>query len=124
MKRTGPIARRTPLRRGSGPRCSPMKRRRRRARPTDDPAYLAWICAPACNAGAPSEAHHHNLRGAGIGRKAPDRNAMPLCTPHHVPGIHAIAGPFGGWSKDELRAWQDQRVLALQARWAKRAQWP
>lgn len=57
-------------------------------KPTRDPVYLAWIrtfpcCVPACNVRR-SEAHHAGVRG--LGQKADDRTAIPLCAHHHRTG--------------------------------------
>jgi hypothetical protein len=60
------------------------------------------------------DAHHHSLRGAGTARKAPDRDVMPLCNPHHVAGLHGLAGPFKGWTREQLLVWQDDQVERCQ----------
>ena len=52
--------------------------------PNRVPAYLAWVrtlpCS-VCPARAPSEASHHGPRG--IGQKASDLRAIPLCSVCH-----------------------------------------
>lgn len=54
------------------------------ARPERDPAYLALVrdlnCA--CCGGWPVEVHHP-ISGRYSQRKAPDRDAIPLCRIHH-----------------------------------------
>ena len=129
MKRS-PLQRRTPLRAGSSLRRTgaierkPMKRRPRRARPGDDPAYRRWIagldcCAPGCVAKAPSHPHHHSLTGErGTAQKPHDHYCMPLCFRSHRE-LHSLSGPFKGWSKVQLREWQTDRVLELRARYAR-----
>lgn len=117
MKRSAPLRRRTPLR----AQRAPLPRRRsqpRREQPGDrDPAYLAIVRKLRCCArdlGTPCrgriDAHHprHLARGAGL--KAPDDCAIPLCRWHHVFELHANAGAFKRWSKQQLRGWQDIRV--------------
>lgn len=72
---------------------SPLKRRPRKKRPTDDPTYLAWIRSLPCIIPNCSfvgklfyhiEAHHAGDHG--LGQKAPDRTAIPLCNFHHREG--------------------------------------
>lgn len=87
-----------------------------------DPQYLGWLrrqpcCAPNARCTRRSEAHHHNLLGSGMGKKAPDRMAMPLCHLHHVFGLHALAGPFKGWDRARLKAWQDEQCALWRARY-------
>jgi hypothetical protein len=121
MKRS-PLRRRTPLKTGRPMARSPIKR----GRPVlehGDSRYRAWVqrqpcCAPGCTQPAPSQAHHHNLMGAGVARKAHDRYAMPLCVEHHVFGLHALAGPFKGWTRAQLKLWQDEQCVRFQAIYA------
>jgi len=63
-------------------------------------AYLQWLrgrpCAfagPDCTAGKREAAHTPDPRSKGMGTKAADHNAIPLCAYHHR--LHTI----GGWSK-------------------------
>lgn len=127
MKRT-PLKRRTPLRSAGRAlrrvtRLAARRARPRREQPGDrDPKYLALVRQMRCLArdmGTPcrgrTHAHHprHLSRGAGL--KAPDRCVIPLCKWHHVFELHAGAGAFKGWTRDELRAWQDKAVDFTQA---------
>lgn len=58
------------------------------------------------------------MRQRGIGQKADDKDAFPLCPRRcHVPGLHALAGPFKGWEKEQLRAWQDEQVALHRERY-------
>lgn len=82
----------------------------------EDPDYLDWIrrqpCA-ACGRAAPSEPHHprHNVA---MGRRAHDHRAVPLCgLTCHVPGIHALAGRFAGWTNTRVAAWCDDVAARL-----------
>lgn len=76
-------------------RRTPMKRRKRRPKPGDDPKYLQWIrerpCV-CCGYPAPSEAAHFGPRS--IGLKPPDRQTLPLCASCHRTGpkAHHVLG--------------------------------
>jgi len=78
------IARRTPLRRYTRPKA---KRARRRRGPQRSPEYLAWIrtlCCAVCQRTVAIEAAHTCVLGVrGIGQKASDYSAIPLCCWHH-----------------------------------------
>lgn len=81
----------------------------------DDLAYRRRVAAlPCCRCGAapPSQTHHHTQH-RGRGQRSSDRYAMPLCIPCHE-CLGALSGPFRGWTKERLRAWQD-RMVALTA---------
>lgn len=92
-----------------------------------DRAYLLFVkglrcCAPGapngCSRGV--EAHHAGRRG--VGQKAADDTAIPLCSAHHRgPGWHDHRGPFLGWTAPERREWADSRIAETQQRWAARA---
>ena len=76
---------------------------RKRAKPRDDgkrdPAYLAWIrrqpCALATYACTGGTHAHHATAGRGLGQKAHDHTAVPLCALHHE-AFHAGRAPFDG----------------------------
>ncbi len=83
-----------------------------------DPEYLAWLHRYACivcmggnirlvRTGLPLvHAHHAGTRG--MGQKAPDRTAIPLCRVHHTDGpsaAHVLGKKFWaahGLDKDDL----------------------
>lgn len=76
----------TPRRRGPpAPRIKPCRE--------DDPEHLArlrrfgcWACWMDGNGWQAAEPHHPRtggLDGPGVGQKAPDRDAIPLCSRHH-----------------------------------------
>jgi hypothetical protein len=52
-----------------------------------------------------------------MGMRAHDHESMPLCLPCHVPGLHALAGNFKGWTRGRLREWQDVQIAACRAAW-------
>lgn len=98
-----------PLKRTGGLKRSRIKAKRRRAREGDDPAHLAWLREQACCVCGTTrnvEAHHPRLPGTGMARKAPDREAFPMCHLHHVVEFHGARGFFDGWSKPERHRWQ------------------
>ena len=77
--------------------------------------YLLWLsthpCAvPGCHdrSGPP----HHPRHDVGLGRRAHDHRAVPICHQHHVE-LHAKNGAFLGWPNDRLRAWLDATGAAL-----------
>lgn len=118
------LKRRTPLKRGKGLKRSsalPRKRSKPRRGRVRDEAHLAFVrtlpcCAPGCDRVDASEAHHETTE-RGMGQKADDRRAMPMCRKHHR-AFHDGREPFDGWTKPRRRAWQDEqvtRVLGLAA---------
>lgn len=97
MKRSAPKRDSKPLKRAA------LKRthlKRRAAKPRGwkdrDPGYLAWLhqCPCLVCGVRPIQAHHAGPRG--LGQKAPDRLAVPLCWHHHArespASIHSL-GP-------------------------------
>jgi hypothetical protein len=83
----------------------------------ENPAYLRDVkrlrCLAASSPGrhlfpnlptpcrGPVEAHHAGPRG--MGQKAPDDTAIPLCTRHHR-DWHGATGLFAGWEAARRRA--------------------
>lgn len=81
----------------------------------DDLAYRRRVAAlPCCRCGAPppSQVHHHTAH-RGLGQRSSDLYAMPLCHGHHMQ-LHSLSGPFRGFTKERLRAWQS-RMAAITA---------
>jgi len=84
----------------------------------EDPKYLDFIRKQACafcSAAPPSHPHHHTHNRA-YGKRAHDRDAMPLCWKCHR-RFHDAAAQFESWNKQERRAWQDRLVAEHQALW-------
>ena len=87
----------------------------------EDKLYTKWIKGLPCRmcAGRPVDPHHPtHLRHGGEGaRRAHDRNAIPLCSGlkgcHRQ--LHDLTGPFKGWNRDRLRAWQNEQITMLEA---------
>ena len=88
------LRRSVPLPRGLPPkRRVPVRRTRSRPRrgPGRSPDYLAWIrtlgcvvCSRVSGGATVIEAAHTNVLGArGMGQKASDFSAVPLCSGHH-----------------------------------------
>ena len=79
-----------------------------------DPDYLRWVKGLPCAAPrnhscvGPVEAHHAGERG--VGRKADDTTAIPLCTLAHR-DWHGATGCFRGWTRETRKAWA-WRVIA------------
>lgn len=117
MKRS-PLKRKTPLR---AKRCPVRRPPRRLKREGSDPAYLELVRGLPCCAAAlgwcrgPNVAHHPRHLAGGVGLKAPDSCAIDLCDGHHR-DLHSLSGPFKGWTRDQLRDWQDVWVAATQKR--------
>lgn len=79
----------------------------------DDLDYAKRVAALPCyrcGAPPPSQVHHHTAH-RGLGQRSDDVYAMPLCARCHE-SLHALSGPFRGWTKERLRAWQS-RMAAL-----------
>lgn len=112
LKRSGPIARHKPLRRSK-----PM--RKRAPRRGDCPEYLQAVrelgyCCAGKFFGREQECFgrldpHHAGRRPGVGLKASDTTAIPLCRWHHD-AAHGLYGPFHHWDKAKLREWMEFRI--------------
>jgi|SRR6478609_1376931 len=109
MKRSTPMARSKPLRRGRL-RKRALPRRLTRPGPGSDPAYLDKVrklpcCAPRISLVGPEALFHegdvvaHHARG-----KTNDRAAIALCWKHHGQW-HDANGVFKHWTKDDRRTW-------------------
>lgn len=83
-----------------------------RQTPHKAPAYLAFVREQDCcwcQHAAPSDAHHFGPRG--IGQKADDLHAVPLCTKCHR--YFHDHGTFEGATREQtaLRTWRAQALL-------------
>lgn len=114
---------RTPLKRKTALRRSPMRRSRKptkyRARPRDV-EYMVWVRRQTCCASylgvcrGPVEADHAGRRG--VGRKADDTTCIPLCRYHHR-CRGSFSGVFRVWDKARMRNWLDAMIKWYQIRW-------
>ena len=111
LRRSLPPQRRTPLQPGKPPeRRVPIRKKRSRPRrgPERSPEYLAWIrtlpcavCAKGSAAAIFVEAAHTNaMGGRGLGQKASDFSAIPLCCGHHRENPDS----YHVWARRDLRA--------------------
>jgi hypothetical protein len=116
-----PEAKRAPLRAGQHRRKYIRARRPKRLdRAGSDIARLDWTRAQPCMLWGPecqgrSEAHHAG-KNPGVGMKAGDATAVPLCGRHHRQ-ITDKTGRFRSMSREEMRDLQDEWVADAQARY-------
>ena len=94
LARRVPLRRSAPLRRSVAPeRYVPVRKKRSRPRlgPQRSPDYLAWIrtlpCVVCGSARLVEAAHTNALGPRGLGQKASDFSAVPLCAAHHRTGV-------------------------------------
>ena len=117
LRRLTPLRARKPMARGK-----PMRRRPTPRNPIspEDRARLDWLhtlpcCAPIPHNCGPIEVHH-DTQDRARGKKTGHASGMPVCHAAHM-DFHATAGPFKGWKRDDLRAWQTAMVTRYQALW-------
>jgi hypothetical protein len=124
LARSSKLVTAQPLARLSHLKRSTFKRKRRRPKSGDHPAYKAWVKTQACVVGGHrcgrAEPHHIiDGRGAqrkGMGQTARDRDALPLCRAHHNE-FHDGNGFCQGWSKEQRRVFQEQEIERLNKIW-------
>lgn len=120
MKRT-PLIRRTPMKRRKRldgvPRGIERKPPRESKRRPRDPAYLAAVRRLPCRLASDGkclgavQAHHAGVK-PGMGIKAPDDTAIPLCMWHHG-AFHGASGFFRDMRAGDRRRWQEQQITAV-----------
>lgn len=78
----------------------------------EDPDYTAWLRTRHCLVcdAYPSEAHHAGRRG--LGQRAHDHTAVPLCRKHHA-AWHDGGEPFRRWTRDDRRLWAEDMAAML-----------
>lgn len=130
MKRTA-LKRKTPLTR------KPMRRRKGRtkyARRERDIPRMLWCKSQDCSlrevenvtcsewlgpgpdsCNGAIEAHHAGDH-AGF-QKPPDDTCIPVCSKHHYDAEH-YDGPFAGWPRGAVHAWELAMIPIYQARYA------
>lgn len=116
MKRSPMPARKAPMARAA------MKRRPSAAKLTPfERSWLRWVVTLECRARLlPGHVcrgrmtAHHAGRRPGTGMKAPHVTAIPLCWRAHLEGIEVLRDVFTGWTKERVRAWEDEQIAAVQ----------
>lgn len=85
----------------------------------ENPEYTSWLrekqcAAPGANCMARSEPHHPR-HDVGMGKRAHDERAIPICHLHHM-DLHGLSGPFKDWDRSMVRVFCDtigEHYLAL-----------
>ena len=100
----------------------PAPQRKRAATPQADLDYMARVRKLPCAArhlGHPCSGRmtaHHAGKKPGLRIKSHVDTCIPLCWEHHVgAGIESFHGPFLGWTREQLRAWQDEQIERTRA---------
>ena len=76
----------------------------------EDPDYIHWLKGQPCNqCGAQRGCDAHHRTGAGMGMRAHDHLAMPMCRYCHDT-FHASSGSFKTMEKQARRAYQDEAI--------------
>jgi len=80
----------------------------------EDRYYICWLgvqtcCATDCrNKSGPP---HHPRHDVGMGMRAHDHRAVPLCPECHE-SIHRLTwGTFKGWTRDMVREFMDKKAM-------------
>lgn len=82
------------------------------------PAYTARLrLSPCCCCGREGGSVHHPTQfrfkhPEQMGVRAHDSFALPMRHGCHM-DLHALAGRFKGWSREELQGWEQQQLGAL-----------
>lgn len=87
----------------------------------DDPEYIRWLrlrmCVLATWCGRRACDPHHARRDrhgpVGMGQRAPDARAIPICRPCHD-DLHEGRGYFASMTLDERRAWMEKQIERCQ----------
>jgi hypothetical protein len=66
----------------------------------------------------PIDASHVGRRG-GVALKGPWTHTIPKCRRLHMQ-LHALSGPFKGWTREQLRSWGMAHVRRLDAKFRAR----
>lgn len=96
----------------------------------EDRAYIGWVKLQRCcvdigvtienRCGGGVEAHHAGPR-PGMGMKAHDHTAIPLCAYHHA-CRHMASGVFKTMNRADLREWSDLQIGRHRAAYEKHQQ--
>jgi len=90
---------------------------------TDAKHYATWLRTQPCC--APGECLrnvelHHPRHMVGLGMRASDSSAIPLCPRHHQ-HLHRLSGPFRGWDKSRRKSWERERIEHHRSRYSEAA---
>lgn len=128
MKRSAPIKRRTPLAPGKPPRRKAWPKRKRSTKRKServiDVEYREIVKTLPCRVAVtmpqyardcygPIDPDHQGKKTA-MGQKCDDTLTAPMCRKHHGER-EDYAGPFKGWTGDQMRAWLDEQIGATAA---------
>ena len=64
--------------------------------------------------------HAHHAGERGLGQRAHDHTAIPMCPIHHT-AWHDCQIPFRGWPKEERRAWAARQIKFVRDTYAAQA---
>lgn len=125
LARTSSLVTTKPLERVSALKRTALRRKPRRPKPGDEPAYKAWIKTLACVVSGKRCGRtdpHHLIDGKGEARKgmgqtAPDKFLLPMCRDHHDQ-FHDRRGFCRGWDDTRRLTFQEQEVERLRSIWA------
>lgn len=79
----------------------------------EDARYAEWLRRQPCRAcGATEGIELHHQTGAGMGLRAHDHAAIPLCAGCHR-DFHCLTGRFATWCKTDRQVWQVTQIEAL-----------
>jgi hypothetical protein len=78
----------------------------------EDPEYTEFLRGNRCHMTGHGDCigavHVHHAQGRkGLGTRNHDHDGKPLCTGHHTQR-HSLSGPFKGWTKERIRAWESE----------------
>ena len=87
----------------------------------EDPEYLEYLRGePCCSCGRWGASVPHHKTGAGMGTRAHDHEAMPLCDDLRKSchrDLHQFQGAFEGMSRLLRATWQDTQIQEHRARY-------
>lgn len=91
----------------------------------DDPDYIRWMrlrmCVNAAYCGRRACEPHHARRDrhgpVGMGQRASDRRAIPICRPCHD-DFHDGRNYFASMNVEQRREWMESQITRCQAAYA------
>lgn len=113
MKRSGPIQRKSRMRKKAPRRVASLT--------ADDRRWRTWVHARPCVgytiighvcSGHIEQSHERDMTGFGL--KAPERRSVPMCSQLHR-AWETHAAPFARWTKEARKVWLDALIEAENA---------